>query len=55
MYQIPIAHKKCATCRWWSGLRKLVFVGANPQFISVDAMSDMKNCRAWEGRNLVNL
>ena len=33
MYQIPIAHKKCATCRWWSGRRKLVFVGANPQFI----------------------
>ena len=43
MYQIPIAHKKCATCRWWSGRRKLVFVGANPQFISVEAMADMKN------------
>ena len=37
MYKIPIARKKCATCRWWSGRRKLVFVGANPQFISVDA------------------
>ena len=28
MYQIPIAHKNCATCRWWSGRRKLIFVGA---------------------------
>ena len=28
MYNVPIKHKKCATCRWWSGGRKLVFVGA---------------------------
>ena len=45
MCQIPIAHKKGATCRWGAGRRELVFVGANPQFVSVDAMSDMENCR----------
>ena len=42
MYNVPIKHKKCATCRWWSGGRKLVFVGANPQFVSVDAVPDVK-------------
>ena len=54
MYNVPIKHKKCATCRWWSGGRELVFVGANPQFVSVEAMADMKNCRAWEGRKFAS-
>ena len=48
MHQISIAHKNCATCRWWSGRRKLVFVGANPQFVSVDAMSDIENISRFD-------
>ena len=27
MSDVPIKHKKCATCRWMSGGRKLVFAG----------------------------
>lgn len=52
MYQLPIAHKNCATCRWWSGRRKLIFVGANPQLISVEPISDLPricfHCIKWE-------
>lgn len=28
MCDVPIKHKKCATCRWRSGGRTLVFVGS---------------------------
>ncbi len=47
---IPIAQKKCATCRWWSGARKLIFVGADPKFVRIGGVLPAVNCRAWDGR-----
>ena len=44
---VPIAHKKCATCRWWSGSRNIRFVGANPEFVTIKAVLPGANCRAW--------
>ena len=46
---IPITHKKCATCRYWSGARKVVFVGAEPKFVRVAGVLPAELCRAWEG------
>ena len=37
MYNVPIARKVCATCKWWRGKREISFVGARqPQFVVVD-------------------
>ena len=47
---IPIAQKKCATCRWWSGARKLIFVGADPKFVRIGGVLPAVGCRAWDGR-----
>ena len=47
---IPIAQKKCATCRWWSGARKLIFVGADPKFVRIGGVLPAVDCRAWDGR-----
>ena len=47
---IPITHKKCATCRWWSGARKLIFVGADLKFVRIEGLIPAKTCRAWDGR-----
>ena len=47
---IPIAQKKCATCRWWSGTRKLIFVGADPKFVRIGGVLPAVACRAWDGR-----
>ena len=35
---VPITHKKCATCRWWSGKRKVIFVGRDPKFIRIEGV-----------------
>lgn len=47
---IPITHKKCATCRWWSGARELVFVGREPEFVRVEGIVPGVPCSAWNGR-----
>ena len=47
---IPITHKKCATCRYWSGARKVVFVGAEPKFVRVAGVNDSAPCSAWFNR-----
>ena len=47
---IPIAQKKCATCRWWSGSRKVIFVGADPKFVRILGLIPSVACRAWVGR-----
>ena len=47
---IPIAQKKCATCRWWSGARELVFVGREPEFVRVEGIVPGVPCSAWNGR-----
>ena len=44
---VPIAHKKCATCRWWSGSRSIRFVGANPEYVTIKGGLPGANCRAW--------
>ena len=48
----PIPVKKDAASLRRSGGRKLVFVGANPQFVSVDAIFDLSRicfrCIKWE-------
>ena len=45
-----IAQKKCATCRWWSGSRKVIFVGADPKFVRIQGLIPGVACRAWDGR-----
>ena len=49
MYNVPIARKVCATCKWWRGKREISFVGARqPQFVVVDNISPAGHtCRAW--------
>ena len=49
-FDIPIAHRKCATCRWWSGARELVFIGRDPKFVRVPAMVAMAPCGAWPSK-----
>ena len=44
---IPIGQKKCATCRWWSGKREVVFVGVDPKYIRIAGILPGSNCRAW--------
>lgn len=47
---IPITHKKCATCRYWSGAREIIFVGTEPKFVRVAGVIDSAPCSAWQGR-----
>ena len=46
---IPITHKKCATCRWWSGSRRLIFVGADPKYVRIEGLIPSQSCQAWDG------
>lgn len=50
MYNVPIAKKVCATCKWWRGNREVNFVGARePQFVTVDNIAPQGNtCAAWK-------
>lgn len=50
MYNVPVARKVCATCKWWRGAREVSFVGARvPQFITVDSTDPRgHNCAAWK-------
>ena len=48
MYNVPVARKVCATCKWWRGKRELKFVGGSLQFVEVDGiMPQGHTCRAW--------
>ena len=49
MYNVPVARKVCATCKWWRGKREISFVGARqPQFVVVDNINPAGHvCRAW--------
>ena len=47
---IPITHKKCATCRYWSGAREIIFIGAEPKFVRVAGVNDSAPCSAWFNR-----
>lgn len=49
MYNVPVARKVCATCKWWRGERELDFVGARePQYVKVDGISPVGHtCAAW--------
>ena len=46
-YDVPVTHRKCATCRWWSGSRDLVFVGSDPKFVRIGGIHDAVSCDAW--------
>lgn len=50
MYNVPVARKVCATCKWWRGKRELKFNGARtPQFVEVDGiMPSGHRCAAWD-------
>ena len=49
MYNVPVARKVCATCKWWRGKREIAFVGARqPQFVVVDNIAPAGHtCHAW--------
>ena len=47
---IPITHKKCATCRYWSGAREIIFIGTEPKFVRVAGVIDSAPCSAWFNR-----
>lgn len=48
MYNVPVARKVCATCKWWRGGRKLKFIGGNLCAIEVDGIMPKGHlCRAW--------
>ena len=37
MYNVPVARKVCATCKWWRARRELEFAGARePRYVVVD-------------------
>ncbi|MBQ9431969.1 MAG: hypothetical protein IJU44_10510 [Kiritimatiellae bacterium] len=46
-FDVPISHKKCATCRWWHGERELVFIGRDPKFVRLPVMVASAPCEAW--------
>lgn len=50
MYNVPVARKVCATCKWWRGNRELSFAGARaPQFVTVKSAAPRGNgCVAWK-------
>ena len=48
MYNVPVARKVCATCKWWRGKRELKFIGGRLQAVEVDNISPKGHtCRAW--------
>ena len=47
---VPISHKKCATCRWWGGARNVRFEGATPKFVAIQGVLPGANCAAWPGK-----
>ena len=50
MYNVPVARKVCATCKWWRAPRELEFAGARaPQFVTVDNITPAGHrCAAWK-------
>ena len=49
MYNVPVARKVCATCKWWRGKREVNFIGARePQFITVAGLIPGSKCAAWK-------
>ena len=34
-----VAEKKCATCRWWQGVRSIEMRNYQPYYVKVDAAS----------------
>ena len=50
MYNVPVAMKVCATCKWWRGKREVNFVGASePQYVTVEGvMVRGTKCAAWK-------
>ena len=49
MYNVPIARKVCATCKWWRAERELEFAGARePRYVVVDGLAPSGHpCAAW--------
>ena len=48
MYNVPVARKVCATCKWWRGKRELKFIGGRLQAVEVDNITPKGHtCRAW--------
>lgn len=45
-----IKDKKCATCRWWDGGRKIDFVANKPTYIKAD--SSPGSCLAQSGKSV---
>ena len=42
------AEKKCATCRWWQGMRTVEFRILSPNYVRVDAKPAL--CMALNGQ-----
>ena len=47
MQRCMIKDKRCATCRWWEGIRDIVFVSQKPYAINYDGKG---NCMANKNR-----
>ena len=49
MYNVQIARKVCATCKWWRADRELEFSGARePRYVVVDGIAPGGHpCAAW--------
>ena len=50
MYNVPVARKVCATCKWWRVQRELEFSGARePRYVVVDNIAPAGHaCAAWK-------
>ena len=50
MYNVPVARKVCATCKWWRVQRELEFSGARePRYVVVDNITPAGHpCAAWK-------
>ena len=49
MYNVSVARKVCATCKWWRAERELEFSGARePRYVVVDNIAPSGHpCAAW--------
>ncbi len=34
-----VKDKKCGTCRWWGGVREVVFSGNKPKYVKAEAVA----------------